>query len=88
MIKKNGLITYSNGTKYWYKNGLSHRVDGPAVEDSNRTKHWFINGLRHREDGPAIEWIDGYKQWWLNGKYIACFSNEEFLRIVKMKAFL
>lgn len=88
MIKKNGLITYSNGTKYWHINDLYHRVDGPAVVDYNKTKHWFINGLRHREDGPAIEWIDGYSQWWLNGKYISCKSNEEFLRIVKLKAFL
>ena len=51
-------------------------------------KVWYLNGELHREDGPAIEMLDGIKEWWLYGEEINCKDNEEFLRIVKLKAFL
>ena len=54
---------FSDGTKYWYKNGELHREDGPAIEYSNGTKFWYINGLKHREDNPAEEWFGGTKYW-------------------------
>lgn len=41
----NGLINYieySNGTKQWFKNGLVHRENGPAVEWENGNKEWWI----------------------------------------------
>ncbi len=75
------------GTKFWYLNEKLHREDGPAVEYASGAKYWFINGQRHREDGPAAEFSDGSKSWWYHGKRIDCSSNEEFLRIVKMRAF-
>ncbi|MFL9610951.1 hypothetical protein ACKF11_12770 [Methylobacillus sp. Pita2] len=41
----------------WYKNGLMHRDNGPAVElvttGGDIRKSWYRNGLRHRTDGPA-----------------------------------
>ena len=37
-------ITYSSGTKQWYRNSELHREDGPAVECSSGTKYWFLNG--------------------------------------------
>ena len=52
----------------WYKNGLLHRENGPAVEYSNGKKEWYKNGELHREDGPAIEWKSGNKEWFKNGK--------------------
>ena len=85
---KGPACEYANGNKSWYINGKLHRKDGPAVELSNESKYWFINGKYHREDGPAIEYADGYKEYWINDQQINCNSNEEFLRIVKMKAFL
>ena len=51
----------------YYKNGLLHREDGPAIEYADGSEEWYINGERHREDGPAAEWAYGGKQWYLNG---------------------
>ncbi len=52
----------------YYKNGLLHREDGPAVEYANSTKYWHNNGKIHREDGPAIECVNGDKFWYKNGQ--------------------
>lgn len=56
-------IRISRDSKEYYKNGESHREDGPAVElfmlNTGRkiliTRKWYINGKLHRVDGPAIE---------------------------------
>ena len=56
------------GTKAWWLNGLLHREDGPAVEDSDGNKSWYLNGKCHRVDGPAVEYSNGSKSWYLNGK--------------------
>lgn len=80
-------LDYTNGSKHWYINGIRHRVDGPASEYYNGTKFWFYNGKPHREDGPAIEYFNGDKVWYYHGRKIDCNSIEEFLRIVKLKAF-
>jgi len=56
------------GNKRWRnKNGVFHRLDGPAVELSNGGKEWWLNGVLHRKGGPAVEHSGGDKQWWLNG---------------------
>lgn len=68
MIKYDGPAADTEGRKYWWLNGLLHRVDGPAVEYPDGSKKWCVNGELHREDGPAIKYADGSKQWWLNGK--------------------
>jgi hypothetical protein len=73
------------GGKFWYINGKRHRIDGPAIEYVGGTKEWFINGKLHRIDGPAIEYCFGAKEWWIDG---VRYSEEEFLRIVKMKELL
>jgi len=64
---KNGLIIDEFGNKSYYLNGLLHREDGHAFEDSNGGKAYYINGRLHREDGPAIEWKNGYKEWCISG---------------------
>jgi len=64
---KNGKIVDKNGTQY-YKNGVLHRTDGPAVEWPDGTKFWYINGLRHRIGAPAVEFLDGTKSWYINDK--------------------
>jgi hypothetical protein len=84
---KNGLIIDEHGSKFWYVNNKLHREDGPAIECIDGTKHWYINGKLHREDGPAIEYIGGDKSWYLNDEKIYCKTQEEFERLVKLKAF-
>ena len=68
-IDKLGQYCIENiyGYKTWYKNGIEHRENGPAVECINGTKKWFINGKYHREDGPALEYADGRKEWYKEG---------------------
>jgi hypothetical protein len=80
-------IEYPDGTKSWYLHGKLHREGGPAAEWSDGTKVWYWYGKRHREDGPAIEDADGYKAWYYNGQKIHCQSNQEFLKLIKLKAF-
>ena len=77
---------YSNGYKAWYLNGKLHRENGPSINYSN-FKAWYINGQLHREDGPAIEYVNGDKEYWINNNRINSSSQEEFLRLIKMKAF-
>jgi hypothetical protein len=84
---KNGLDINEFGTKRWYKDDLLHRDDGPAIEWDNGTKFWFKNNQLHREDGPAVECVSGDKSWYLNGKKIYCQSQEEFEKLIKLKAF-
>ena len=35
---------YTCGTKFWFQNGLVHRIDGPAVVYADGSKRWYING--------------------------------------------
>lgn len=81
-------IEWGNGNKHWYLNGKLHRLDGPAIDNLDGFKIWYKNGLMHRLDGPAYcphgYWLH---QWWIDGKQIHCKTNEEFLKIVKLKLF-
>ena len=86
MYKEYVIKVYTNGDKYWYLNGISHREDGPAIELSNGSKFWYLNSKFHREDGPAIESADG-KCWHLNNQKIDCSSQEQFEKLLKLKAF-
>ena len=56
---------------------------------TNGVRSWFTNDddKFHRLDGPAVEWHGGGWEWWINGEEIGCKDNEEFLRLVKLKAF-
>jgi hypothetical protein len=95
---KNGLVIDEYGHRWWYKDDELHREDGPAIEYTNGDKSWYQNGLRHRLDGPAIEysdgeehtvkWYNGNKIWYYKDKRIICSTNEEFLRLIKLLAFL
>jgi hypothetical protein len=76
-IPKNftGIAEFLGGTKFWYKEGLYHRLDGPAIEYPNGIKTWYKKGKRHRLDGPAYEDVNGTKEWWIEGKF---YSEENF----------
>lgn len=60
-------IRYSDGTNMWYKNGLKHRGNNPAVIGDNH-EEWWLDGKPHREGGPAIVRPDGSKRWYVNGE--------------------
>ena len=49
----------------------------------------FFNkeGQLHRLDGPAIQYPIGKSYWFINHKPINCNSQEEFERLIKLKAF-
>ena len=80
--------TNSYGDIYYYNDLYQfHREDGPAVEYANGTKCWYRNDQLHREDGPAVEYAHGTKYWYFRDKHIDCETNEEFLQLMKMKAF-
>ena len=51
-------------------------------------KYWWLGDQLHREDGPAVECVDGFKAWFYQGKQINCKDNQEFLRMIKLMAFL
>jgi hypothetical protein len=70
------IDVWGNGNQEWYKNGLLHHKDGPAVEWADGHKEWWINGKQHRDDGPAIENSNGYKEWYLNNKE---YTQDEFV---------
>jgi len=78
------------GNKWWWTNTLPrelHREDGPAVEFTDGAKMWYSYGKIHRLDGPAIEHTDGSKSWYFNHKKIICSSQEEFEKLLRLKAF-
>jgi len=58
----------SDGSKYWFSNGETHREDGPAIITQSGSRFWFINGKPHREDGPSAIHFDGSQYWFINGK--------------------
>jgi predicted lipoprotein with Yx(FWY)xxD motif len=64
------IVTDNDGTRRWYRDGLLHREDGPALELPDGTRRWYRNGQLHREDGPAVERHDGTREWWVDGKRI------------------
>ena len=86
-MNKSICRTDADGTKYWCIDDKLHRTDGPAIEFANGGKHWYLDGKCHRADGPAIEYADGTKYWYLNDKQINCKSQEEFERLMRLKAF-
>jgi hypothetical protein len=59
----------------------------PDCKNDIAGKYWVSNNLYHREDGPAVENYDGTKRWYYRGKLIHCSSQEEFERLLKLKAF-
>lgn len=80
--------TDSSGIIRYYTNGYRHREDGPAViYPKSELLMWYKNDLLHREDGPAILDKHGDDARFIKGKKINCSSQEEFERLMKLKAF-
>lgn len=60
-------LEYTDGTKYWYLNGVITREDGPAIEYVDGRRDWYLKGKLHRLDGPAIVMPNGDFYYYVNG---------------------
>jgi hypothetical protein len=71
---------YHRGEVYatmWFKDGLIHRDDGPALLLSDGTEVWYRNGKIYRDSGlPAIVCSDGTREYYRRGKKIRV-ENEQ-----------
>ena len=67
-------VEYQNGSKSWYKNGVLHRENGPAMIDTTMKiysahYYWFINGTQYNDyninEMPLSSYF-AYVKWKLN----------------------
>jgi len=58
------------GSKYWFKDGKMHRLDGPAVILYNNNKEWFKYGIQYTSKE------DFFKNLTEEEKKIALFSDD------------
>jgi hypothetical protein len=62
-------VRESNGCQNWFKKGIHHRVDGPAIIFADGAESWYEEGKLHRDDDlPAVIRVSGEKQWYQKGK--------------------
>jgi len=54
--------------KIYYKEGKTHKEDGPAIIWEDGLKEWWREGKTHRIDGPAIESSNGNQYWFIDGE--------------------
>jgi len=62
-----GIIIYPSGNKAYFKDGLLHRKNKPAIELINGIKQWHLNGEKHRIGGPAVSTPEGTEYWYQFG---------------------
>ena len=74
----------TSGYKAWYKHGVRHRDNGPAIIFASGTIEYRKDGKLHREDGPAIEWSDGTKSYYLNG---ILYTKENYYKKLNGKTY-
>ena len=63
--------------KRYFKEGMLHREDGPAVIFKDGTQHWYKHGMLHRDGGPAVEYKNGRRTWYTEGKYVRTLDAGE-----------
>jgi hypothetical protein len=61
--------------KYWYENGILHKLDGPAYIDIDN----MALGLKMP--------LNYGMHWYYENELMSCNSQEDFERILKMKSF-
>lgn len=80
----NGKVIDKDGNELWYRDGVLHREDEPAIvvnaevyvptvygmsmKVSKGTKAWLFNGVLHRNDAPAVEYWNGARSWYVHGQ--------------------
>lgn len=80
--KENDTPMVHNGIKFWFKYGILHRVNGPAMEGEDGAYIWFRFGKRHRIDGPAVMLSSGATGWFYHG--IRAMSPKHFQKLTKI----
>ena len=60
----NGKVQ-KGGITLWYKDGLLHNLDGPAIIWEDGSYQWYFNGIIHHENGPAA--TSGNNKYWYLG---------------------
>ena len=59
------------GDKVFVKDGLKHRVNGPAVIKRDGALEYYQEGVKHRDGGlPAVIFPDGKIEYWEKGVFI------------------
>lgn len=78
-----------NGNEFWYQYGKLHRVGAPAMISKNFLA-WYHDNELHREDGPAAIYLEEptCRAYFFRGKQYECNSDEEWIRKMRLKAFL
>jgi len=73
-LSRNGLLEDVHGNKTWWKNGLLHREDGPAVEWINGFKSWWINGERSEKfrNCPGRNRVECLDSNWIPNHIVYC----------------
>jgi hypothetical protein len=69
------------------EDGIEYRIQYEGVNSVWISTRYYFEGSLHRLGGPAVEYNNGPKEWWIKGKKLDCSSQEEFLKIIKLKAF-
>jgi hypothetical protein len=88
----NGVYKNNYGDEYYFNADKQlHREKLPAVIRKVGTgrfhKEWWFNNRRHRTEGAAVEYANGTNSWYYQGEHIDCQTQEEFVKLIKLKAF-
>ncbi|MFM1755408.1 MAG: hypothetical protein RL621_312 [Bacteroidota bacterium] len=79
-----GIASYEDGSVIYYKNGLSHREDGPAIICSDGYQKWCLEGKPHNLNGPAVIYPNGAEIYCLHGQKYYIKENWE-KEVAKLK---
>ena len=63
------VVSYSDGTKMYFKDNKLHRLGGPAIERADGTWVYYYDGKKHRADGQAEYSEYNDEGFYLEGKY-------------------
>ena len=72
-------VTVACGSRYYFKEGLLHRLERPAVAVSNGSKEYWENGKLHNLKEPAIQYVSGLREWFIEGERITDPTEIEYL---------
>jgi len=67
---------FESGDVEYYRNGVLHNEDAPAVDRANGERYWYKYGVLHRIGGPAVYMPNGTSKYFIDGKE---FTEEEYL---------
>ena len=63
------------GVKSWWKHGLLHRTNGPAISDLRGFWSWYQGGYCHSLTGPAVQQSNGRVEYWVNGQQVSEYEH-------------